>query len=229
MPRQTNNKKQSTSQAQEDIPASTAKTDECLSTEDKNLIQDQQKTIDKLMKQIITLKGKFHELEGRLIITQTVNHHLESMIDSLGQYSCRPCLVINGMAEPGNENDDEKLVVSKSKEETGIDEDVIQQNINKIHSIGQPGDGKQHRIVKFTSDSFKERVFMKHKQRTKAYIEKQKKANKPVSIRFNLQPSLTKCWLELLQYAKEKLTAVKEIKFPYADMHENLKVVLNTP
>ena len=70
---------------------------------------------------------------------------------------------------------------------------------------------------------------MKHKQRKKAYIEKQKKANTPVSIRFNLQPSLTKHRLELLQYAKEKLTAVKEIKFPYADMHENLKVVLNTP
>ena len=50
MPRQTNNKKQSTSQAQEDIPASTAKTDEYLSTEDKNLIEAQQKTIDKLMK-----------------------------------------------------------------------------------------------------------------------------------------------------------------------------------
>ena len=30
MPRQTNNKKQSTSQAQEDIPASIPKTDECL-------------------------------------------------------------------------------------------------------------------------------------------------------------------------------------------------------
>ena len=43
------------------------------------------------------------------------------------------------------------------------------------------------------------------------------------------QPSLTKHRLELLQYAKEKLAAVKEIKFPYADMHGNLKVVLNTP
>ena len=28
--------------------------------------------------------------------------------------------------------------------------------------------------------------------------------------------------------AREKLTAVKEIKFPYADMHGNHKVVLNT-
>ena len=70
---------------------------------------------------------------------------------------------------------------------------------------------------------------MKHKQRKKAYIEKQKKSNEPVSIRPNLQPSLTKRPVELLQYAKEKLTAVREVKFPYADMHGNLKVVLNTP
>ena len=62
MPRQTNNKKQSTSQAQEDIPASTPKADECLSTENKNLIEDQKKTIDKLMKRIITHEGKLHEL-----------------------------------------------------------------------------------------------------------------------------------------------------------------------
>ena len=46
---------------------------------------------------------------------------------------------------------------------------------------------------------------------------------------FNLQTSLTERRLELLQYAIEKLTAVKEIKSPYADMHGNLKVVLNTP
>ena len=102
------------------------------------------------------------------------------------------------MAEPENESNDEKLILFRLKEDSRIDEDVIQQNIDKIHLIGQPEDGKQHRIVKFTSDSFKERVFMKHKQRKKAYTEKQKKANKPVSIRFNLQPSLTKHQLELL-------------------------------
>ena len=166
-----------------------------------------------MLKRISTLKGKFHELEGRLLITQTVNRYLESMIDSQAQYSRRPCLVINGMAEPENKSNDKKLILSRPKEETGIDEDVIQQNIDKI--------------VKFSSDSFKERVFMKHKQRTKVYIEK--KANKPVSGRLNFQPSLTKCQLELLQYAKEKLTAVREVKFSYADMHGNLKVVLNTP
>ena len=95
------------------------------------------------MKRMSTLEGKFCELEGRLLITQTVNRHLESMIDSQAQYSHRPCLVVNGMAEPGYESDDEKFVLSRLKEEIGIDEDVIQQNIDKIHPIHQPEDGKQ--------------------------------------------------------------------------------------
>ena len=50
MPRQKNSRKQSTSQAQEDNPTSTPKTEECLSIENRNLIEDQQKTIDELMK-----------------------------------------------------------------------------------------------------------------------------------------------------------------------------------
>ena len=85
------------------------------------------------MKRITTLEERFYELEGRLLITQTVNRHLESMIDSQAQYSRRPCLVINRMAKPGNESDDEKLILFRLKEETGIDEDVIKQNIDKIH------------------------------------------------------------------------------------------------
>ena len=152
------------------------------------------------------------------------------MIDLQAQYYRRPSLMINRMAEPRNKSDDEKLILSGLKEKTGISEDVIQQNIGKIHPIGQPEDGKQRRIVKFTSDSFKERVFVKKNVYEKMpTLKNQKKANKPVSIRFNLQPSLTKRRLELFQYVKDKLTAVKEIKFPYANMDGNLKVLLNTP
>ena len=79
------------------------------------------------------------------------------------------------MAESGNENDDQKIVLSRLKEETGIDEDVIQQHIDKIHLVSQPEDGKQCRIVNFTGDKFKKTVFMKYKQRKKACIEKEKK------------------------------------------------------
>ena len=42
----------------------------------------------------------------------------------------------------------------------------------------------------------------------KPTLKNEKKANKPVSIRFNLQRSLTKRRLGLLHDAKEKLTAV---------------------
>ena len=47
---------------------------------------------------------------------------------------------------------------------------------DKIHPIGQPEDGKQCRIVKFTSDSFRERVFTKHKQRKKKPTLQNKKS-----------------------------------------------------
>ena len=60
------------------------------------------------------------------------------------------------MVEPGNKNDDKRLGLSRLKEETGIDEDIIQQNIDKIHPIGQPEVGEQRsEVVKFSSHSFK--------------------------------------------------------------------------
>ena len=46
-------------------------------------------------------------------------------------------------------------------------------------------------------------------------------------MKINLQPSLTKNQLQMLEYAKEKLDDVEEVKFIYADMHRNLKVALN--
>ena len=75
------------------------------------------------------------------------------------------------MAEPGNKSN-EKLVLPRLTEETRIYEDIIQQKINKMLPIRQTEDGKQRRIVKFTSDGFKETIFMKQKQRKKPYIKK---------------------------------------------------------
>ena len=46
-------------------------------------------------------------------------------------------------------------------------------------------------------------------------------------MKINLQSSLTKNRLRMLEYAQEKLDHVEEVKFIYADMHGNLKVVLN--
>ena len=46
-------------------------------------------------------------------------------------------------------------------------------------------------------------------------------------MKINLQHSSVENQLWMLKYAKEKLGDVKEVKFIYADMHGNLKVVLN--
>ena len=82
MPRQKNNRKHSTSQAQKDIPpaSSTVIQENCFSIATKKLFEYQQKIIDKLMKRIRgTFEEKYYELEGKLSVTQTVNCHLESM------------------------------------------------------------------------------------------------------------------------------------------------------
>lgn len=66
------------------------------------------------------------------------------------------------MANRGNKS--KKLVLYRLKEETGIGWEIFQQNIDEMYPIGQPEDSQQRRIVKLTRNSFKETVFMKHKQ-----------------------------------------------------------------
>ena len=92
-------------------------------------------------------------------VTQSVNSHLQNMVDAQEQYSRRSCLVIDGMAKPGHEegtddSDDVKKVIKTLERECGINQDVIKNNLDKTHPIGQSDEyGKQLRIVKFTMDS----------------------------------------------------------------------------
>ena len=147
-----------------------------------------------MQEKIHALEAKVYELEGRINITQTVNSHLQNMVDAQEQYSWQLSLVINGMAKPGHEegadnSDDVKQVIETQERERGINQDVIKNNLDKTHPIGQPDKyGKQLRIVKFTADGFKETVFRKHKHHRNSYIEKQKRSGKPVQIKVKLQP-----------------------------------------
>lgn len=68
---------------------------------------------------------------------------------------------------------------------------------------------------------------MKHKQQIKAYIEKQNRANKPVSTQASILTHQTPAGT--VSICQKKLTAFKEVTFPYTDMHRNLTVFLNTP
>ena len=55
------------------------------------------------MQEIHALETKVYEFEGRINVTQSVNSHLQNMVDVQEQYSLRSCLVINGMVKPGHE------------------------------------------------------------------------------------------------------------------------------
>ena len=121
-------------------------------------------------------------------VTQTASSHLQNMVDAKEQYSWRPCLVITGMAKPGHEkgpdnSDDLKQVMETLERKFDISQDVIKNNLAKTHAIGRPGMyGKQLRIAKFTTDSFKETIFRKRKHQSNAYIERQKRSGKPVQM-----------------------------------------------
>ena len=47
-----------------------------------------------------------YELKGRINVMQTVNSHLQNMVDAQEQYSQCSCLIINGMAKPEHEGAD---------------------------------------------------------------------------------------------------------------------------
>ena len=191
-----------------------------------------------MQEKIHALEAKVYELEGRINVTQTVNSHLQNMVDAQEQYSRRSCLIVNGMAKPehkeGADNSDNlSQVIDTLERQCGISPNVIKNNLDKAHPFGRPDEyGKQVRIVKFTTetDSFKETVFRKHNYRRNSYIERQKRSGKPVQInKVKRQPLLTRHRIALLKFANSQFEGAKNIKFAYADMHGTLKAMLNTP
>ena len=78
------------------------------------------------------------------------------------------------MNEPGDDRNDLDKVAETLARESNISKDIIK-NVNKTYPISKTDEkGLQHRIVKFTSDSFKGKVF---KKQEKKIIENQKKKN----------------------------------------------------
>ena len=89
------------------------------------------------------------------------------MVDVQEQFSRQASFVINGMAKPAHEegadnSDDMKQVNETLERECGMSQDVIKKNLDKMHPTGRLEEyDKQHKIAKFTTDSFKETVFRK--------------------------------------------------------------------
>ena len=65
------------------------------------------------------------------------------------------------MEAPGNKvshSEDAENVLFVLATESGIDKNIIANNINKVHPIGATLDNKQQRMVKFKTDSLKKNI-----------------------------------------------------------------------
>ena len=173
---------------------------------------EQQQQIDKLIKRV-------NQLENNL---------LKKKADDLETYSRRSCIHVNGLQKDDHENNDNlrKPVVENISSKTRISKDNIKRSIDKLHRTGKYDQTTKTQPVnvKFMSHSFKEQVYFKQKT-----IK-----NSDSNIR--ITPSLTHHRLELLNlsqsYLQEEYYNKKDDiypKFTFADVHGNLKLVLNQP
>ena len=123
-------------------------------------------------------------------------------------------MIVTGLRKPEKEetNDED----SKRASEAGLDEGEFMKYVDKVLPVGCRENGKQSRIIKFTTHSFKKKVFLKHKQNKKNEIEKRKQ-------NLNVEPSLSRFRTALPKKANENT------KFAYTNMHGNLKFILSNP
>ena len=185
------------------------------------------------MERLGRLEGNVSAMKGELTVVRNVNTLLSRQPDEVDSYSRRSCMIVTGLQKPENDekNEDDALnVISAVAKEAGIDENDFRKHVDKIHPIGGAKDGNQARIIKFTTHSFKEKVFLQHKRNKKIGNKKKKKNPKHRSqVRLNVQPSLSRNRIDLLRKANEVIEGSKNFKFAYADMHGNLKFVSNKP
>ena len=211
-------KTNSTSEEEQQVEIADKNEDELTEKE-----KQQQEIIEKLLQRVEALENRVQLLESSVTVTKTTSDNLKVMLDNQQQYSRRPCMVVTGMMSPGNEvsnTEDAESVLSVLSEESGIDKDIIKQNVDKIHPIGEIVNDKQQRIVKFTTDNFKEKIYLAQKERKK---------REPRRRTINFKPSLTRRRSKMLANANQKIENNEAIKFVSADMHGSLKIVLQNP
>lgn len=190
----------------------------------KTVVDQQHEEIEKLKSTVDILLTKVARLEGHIIVSQHVSEILHRQMDDLEAYSCRSCLVIAGMQknEDEKQNDLKNETVKLSEETAKIPGNQILKNIDKLHRVGKynHNDKTQSVIVKFTSHSFKEKVFSK-------------RSNLKKNIK--LKPSVTKWHSELIAEANEHIKNFSKkcekafpedfkVKFAFADVTGTPKV-----
>ena len=101
-------------------------------------------------------------MEGELAVARNVNTILSQQLDEADQYSRRSCMIVTGLRKPGKDqtnDEDSKRVISAIASEAGLDEAEFTMHVDKVHPVGGTKNGKQSRIIKFPTHSFKEKVF----------------------------------------------------------------------
>ena len=142
-------------------------------------------------------------------------------------------MIVTGLRKPGKDemnDEDSKRVISAIAREAGLEEGEFTKYVDKVHPVGNTKNDEQWRTIKFTTHSFKEKVFLKRKQNKKNDTEKRKQNPKLKSrIQLNVQPSLSRFRIELLKKANEAIEDNENFKLAYADIHGNLKFISKNP
>ena len=182
-------------------------------TDLQNQVIDQAEDIKVLKEQIKSLNNKIRKLDAEKSVASHVSEILKENLDSISQYTRRPCLIVEGIPYVKGESIDDVENAAKKvfKENFGLEEEEIENELDKAHRVGPVfNGGDQKIIVKFKSHKFKEKVF------------KEKKANQDEKIK--IKPSLTKRRNDLLSYARDLCEGHVNIHFVFADCHGNLKI-----
>ena len=103
-------------------------------------------------------------MEGELAVVRNINTVLSQQLDEADQYSQRSCTIVTGLRKPGKDetnDEDSKRIISAIASEAGLNEEEFTKHVDKVHPVGGTKNGKQSRIIKFTTRSFREKVFFK--------------------------------------------------------------------
>ena len=96
-------------------------------------------------------------------------------------------MIVTGLRKPEKDetnDEDSKRVISSISSEARLDKGEFMRHVDKVHAVGGTKNGKQSKMIKFTTHSFKEKVFLKLKQNKKNEIEKRKQ-NLKQKVEFN--------------------------------------------
>ena len=191
----------------------------------KTLIESMNDKIDGLVAKIDEKDVKISDLEQRVVGLETqmsvmaqTNYLLERKCDDLESYTRRQNLRIVGIPEPADGSETADICLEKVKEEiVKLDVNIdIDREIDRAHRVGpkkdRQGNPKERAmIVRFKS----------WRARTHVY-QNRKKDN--ANTRFYVD--LTKRRVELKKKAVEKTRENDKVSFAYADINNNICLLL---